>query len=160
MDAVQELVELEALKRLKARYFLYMDTKQWESWLELFAPDATLEWDAAVSTGGRDGQTAGRCLSRDEIESKVVRGALDGTTTVHQGHTPLLEVLSAEEARGIWAMEDLVVGSAVGSDGQPTAGYHQTWGYGHYHETYRKIDGEWRFATIHLTRLRISTTLL
>ena len=46
---------MEALKRLKARYFYYMDTKQWDEWLALWASDATLEWDAAVSTRGRNG---------------------------------------------------------------------------------------------------------
>lgn len=28
-------------------------------------------------------------------------------------------------------------------------------GYGHYHETYRRIDGEWRIATLRLTRLAV-----
>jgi hypothetical protein len=27
-------------------------------------------------------------------------------------------------------------------------------GYGHYHETYEKLDGEWRIKTMKLTRLR------
>ena len=27
-------------------------------------------------------------------------------------------------------------------------------GYGHYHETYEKIDGQWRIKTSKLTRLR------
>jgi hypothetical protein len=32
-------------------------------------------------------------------------------------------------------------------------------GYGHYHETYRKeADGEWRIATLDLTRLRLDHT--
>ena len=31
--------ELMALEELKARYFLYMDTKQWEKWRELFTDD-------------------------------------------------------------------------------------------------------------------------
>jgi hypothetical protein len=28
-------------------------------------------------------------------------------------------------------------------------------GYGHYHETYEKVDGRWRIKTITLTRLRV-----
>ena len=27
------------------------------------------------------------------------------------------------------------------------------YGYGHYRETYRKEDGIWKFASVHLTRL-------
>ena len=33
-------------------------------------------------------------------------------------------------------------------------------GWGHYHETYRIIDGQWRFATVHLTRLRLEYSQL
>jgi hypothetical protein len=30
-------------------------------------------------------------------------------------------------------------------------------GFGHYHETYRKVSGEWRIATLRLTRLLVQT---
>lgn len=144
MDPLQELVELEALRRLKARYFYYMDTKDWDNWLALFLPDASLHWDLAVSTRGADGKTTGH-VGIENITQHVVWENLDKTSSVHQGHTPILELISETEARGIWAMEDLVVGPH-----RPT-----THGFGHYHETYRKVDGEWRIATLHLTRLRL-----
>ena len=31
-------------------------------------------------------------------------------------------------------------------------------GYGHYHEDYRKVDGEWRISRSKLTRLRMDIT--
>ena len=31
------------------------------------------------------------------------------------------------------------------------------YGHGYYHETYRKLDGEWRFASVRLTRTRYTT---
>ena len=31
-------------------------------------------------------------------------------------------------------------------------------GFGHYRETYRKVDGQWRIATLDLTRLRVDFT--
>jgi hypothetical protein len=31
-------------------------------------------------------------------------------------------------------------------------------GYGHYHETYEKVDGTWRIKTLTLTRLRQDVT--
>jgi hypothetical protein len=31
-------------------------------------------------------------------------------------------------------------------------------GFGHYHETYEKIDGTWRIKTSKLTRLRMDMT--
>lgn len=51
---------------------------------------------------------------------------------------------SATTATGIWALEDTV-------DLTPAIGMH---GAGHYHETYVKIDGQWRIKSSKLTRLR------
>src|SRR6478672_8429973 len=64
--------------------------------------------------------------------------------TAHQVHTPEIEVTSATTARGIWALQDVVrFGPGV-----------TLVGYGHYHETYEKTDGQWRIKTSKLTRLR------
>ena len=54
-DALQRLLDLEALKGLKARYFRLLDTKQWDEWGQVFARDAVLEVpDADVVQRGRD----------------------------------------------------------------------------------------------------------
>jgi hypothetical protein len=37
-------------------------------------------------------------------------------------------------------------------EGAPMQAMH---GYGHYHETYEKVDGQWRIASIQLSRLRV-----
>jgi len=79
VDQLQLLTELEALKQLKARYFLYIDTKRWDEWLALFTADAALAWDTAVSAGGRDGHTS-RFAGLAEIKQDVVLGILDPTT--------------------------------------------------------------------------------
>jgi SnoaL-like domain len=151
MDKVQELMELEALKALKARYFLYIDTKQWEPWLALFTADATLAWDSGVTTRGGNPQTAS-FSGIEAIRETVVKQILDPTTSVHQGHTPVLELASDTEASGIWSMEDIVI-----STGPRGTLLH---GWGHYHETYRKVDGTWRIASLHLTRLLLNETKL
>lgn len=147
MDAMQQLLELEELKTLKARYFYFLDTKQWSSWLDLFGPNATLKYDSAASTDETGCHTSATLTGRKQIEEGVVSGNLDAARTIHHGHTPLLELLSPSTARGIWAMEDIVT--------TPAGSLH---GFGHYHETYEKLDGKWKFASIHLTRLRVSTT--
>ena len=40
MDDLERLVAIEEIKQLKARYFRCMDTKDWEGFAEVFAPDA------------------------------------------------------------------------------------------------------------------------
>ena len=72
--------------------------KAWDSWLDLFTADAVLEWDLAVGTRGADPPTQ-RCVGVEEIQRRVVREYLDPSTSVHQGHTPLLELRSETEDR-------------------------------------------------------------
>jgi hypothetical protein len=59
-------------------------------------------------------------------------------------HMPEIELTSETTARGIWQLEDFVR-FAFGLNMR---------GYGHYHETYVKIDGHWRIQSSKLTRLR------
>lgn len=147
MDQIQELMELESLRRLKGLYFYLMDTKQWDRWLALFMPDATLQWDLGVSREGREVTTIG-FAGKDEIEKHVIREILEPAICVHHGFTPVLDLHSETEATGIWAMEDLVIA-------RDQSLLH---GYGHYHETYHKVEGSWRFASIHLKRVRIDSS--
>ena len=67
--------------------------------------------------------------------------------TVHHGHMPEIELTSPTTARGIWAMEDILH--------TPEDSVNVVHGFGHYHETYERIDGEWRINTLRLTRLRV-----
>ena len=55
---------------------------------------------------------------------------------------------SPTTATGIWALQDLLIWpNGRGCDG-----------YGHYHETYEKVDGEWRIASSKLTSLHMDFT--
>lgn len=144
-DPGQRLLALEALRRLKASYFYFLDTRQWDRWLALFTPDATFRWDRAC-LDEHDNKTVG-FTGVDSIAEHVVHKIMDGASSVHHGHMPMLDLTSETEAHGIWAMEDLV----VYADGRSSHGY------GHYHERYLKLDGEWRIASLHLKRLRLET---
>jgi hypothetical protein len=131
--------DIEAIKQLKARYFRFMDTKQWDAMLEVFAPDVHVDME---KEGG------GIQDDRDSFMAMLVESIGD-VTTVHHGHMPEITVTSPTTASGIWAMED----ELRWPDGAPIKAMH---GYGHYHETYEKgADGQWRIKTLTLTRLRV-----
>lgn len=147
MDHAQEWLELEAVKRLKARYFRCMDTKDWEGWADVFTEDATLQFDLAVSTLGRPGQPAPRLVGRTAILAYVSK-AFATNQTVHHGHMPEIELLGEARARAVWAMEDIV-----------DDGHQIVHGYGHYHDTYRKVGGDWKIDSVHLTRIRLSQVI-
>jgi len=137
-DPVQRLLDIEEIKSLKARYFRSLDTKDWEAFGQVFARDAHME----VPEGG---------LSEDGREAIVrsVSTALVGTTTVHHGHMPEIEVTGPDTATGIWAMSDYV--EFPTPEGADRFGLK---GYGHYTEEYVREDGAWRIRRLELSRLR------
>ena len=140
MPAAEELLEIEALKQLKARYFRLMDTKQWEALGEVFTADAELDVRQDA------GEQAGRVRGRERIVASI-RSAVHEATTVHHGHMPEIELVGPDTARGTWSMYDYVEWPSASG----RRGFH---GFGHYVETYRKEDGAWRIASLKLTRIR------
>ena len=134
MDDATALLEIEAIKQLKARYCRHLDTKDWQAWRSLFTDDFLSDTSPA---GGKVIQGA------DDFVT-FTRKSLRSQATVHQVHAPEIELTSATTARGVWALEDVVrFGPGVNLRG-----------YGHYTETYEKVDGQWFIASSTLTRLR------
>lgn len=142
MDTAARLETVEELKRLKARYFLHLDRKDWAAWGQVFAHDAVVDVSAQFPDAPDPEVHVMR--GRDTIV-RSVSGFLGQTATAHHGHTPLIEVVSADEATGLWAMED----NLFMPDGSRMTGF------GHYEERYRREDGAWRIAHSKLTRIRV-----
>ncbi|CAN7620611.1 nuclear transport factor 2 family protein [Phenylobacterium sp. LjRoot225] len=67
-----------------------------------------------------------------------------GIVSVHQGHNFELEFTSDTTARGIWSMTDRLYFPSGSAFSLMT-------GYGHYLETYEKIDGTGLLETTHIT---------
>jgi len=130
--------DLEAIKQLKARYFRTMDTRDWTAMRAVFADDVVM--DTTSSGGG--------VITGADAFIAFLREILRDVVTVHHGHMPEIELTSATTARGIWAMHDLL---------KWPSGM-ELRGYGHYHETYERIDGRWRIKTSTLTRLHVETS--
>ena len=150
VDPLVRLVSIEEIRRLKARYFRCMDTKDWVGFAAVFTPDARMDVsgelsDASIETdeAGDEGITRG-----SEAIAAFVRAAVDDVTTVHHGHMSEIDVTSPTTATAVWAMEDVL----RWPEGAPIGSLH---GYGHYHETYANVDGVWLIASTVLTRLRV-----
>ena len=126
--------DIEAIKQLKARYFRTMDIKDWAGMRRVFADDVVMD---TTESGG------GVIAGADEFLA-FLEPTLRDVVTVHHGHMPEITLTSATTATGIWSMEDML----RWPDGT------EMHGYGHYHETYAKVDGEWQITTSTLTRLR------
>lgn len=135
-DDAAALLAIEAIKQLKARYCRYLDTKDWAAWRAIFADDFVSDTSEA---GGKS------IFGADDFVS-FTRKAIGrpAQATAHQVHAPEIELTSASTARGVWALQDVVrFGPGV-----------SLVGYGHYHETYENITGQWLIKSSTLTRLR------
>ncbi len=141
LDQLQVLVAKDAIRELKARYFRFLDTKQWDQWTEVFEPhfEHEMEFEQQQING-----------PREEFVG-FVSAALAGTITVHHGHNPEIEITSPTTARAIWPFVDRL---KPAPDAEPGQGVTLT-GFGHYHETYVKSESGWRIKTQRVTRLRM-----
>jgi len=147
MNDTERLLAIENIKQLKARYFRLMDTKQWADLAALFSADAIV--DMRDSAGVRD---ENNLFTGGSGFVTALRGFIEPLVTVHQGHTPEIEITSDTSARGIWAMED-VLWLPEGSPSQLP--FKHLRGYGHYHETYECVNGHWLIKSSRLSRLRV-----
>jgi hypothetical protein len=152
----EELKIKDEVRQLKARYFRTLDTKDWEGFAGVFCRDAVADYRTGSTVDPDDGsedaaRSADFVTRGGRAIMAQVRDAVGLSTTVHHGHCHEVWVDSAEEARGIIAMVDLITNARTGELILE--------GYGHYHETYRIEDGEWRIATLRLSRLRVTANL-
>ena len=131
--------DIEAIRRVKARYFRTMDTKDWSGMRRVFADDVVMD---TTSSGG------GVISGADEFLA-FLEPTLRDVVTVHHGHMPEIQLTSTTTATGIWSMEDML----RWPDGT------EMHGYGHYHETYEKGPDGWRIKTSTLTRLHTDFVL-
>lgn len=144
MTDLEHLLAIEEIKRLKSRYFYYLDHREWKHWRdEVWAEDGVLEVPEVLT---------GPISGADNIVTWAA-SRCKGQRSIHHGHMPDIEILSADSARGVWAMEDLLRWTDSRSNAQ---GYSVLHGYGHYHETYVFSGAGWRIQSSRLTRLHVN----
>ena len=138
MATHDELDAIEQIKKLKARYFRTLDTKDWTGYRSVFSDDVVMDTSEA---GGSVIEGA------DEFLEFLVP-MLGRAVTVHQGHMPEIALTSETRATGVWALQDTIWWPDGGT----------MYGYGHYHETYDKASGDWKIKSSKLTRLQVVFT--
>jgi len=131
---IRVLGDIEAIKKLKAKYWRCIDKKLWDELEDCFVEDAVADYGKNLNFRGRKAIIQ---FLKDNLGS-------DSVITVHQGHNPEIEITSDTTARGIWALHDYLVF-------QPNITIN---GWGHYEDEYVKQNGEWKKKSIKETRLR------
>jgi hypothetical protein len=121
----EQLLEIEAIKRLKYRYVRCLDQKLWDELEGCFTPDATASYGGgAYEFDGRDAILA---FLRDSMGSESFLSS-------HRVHHPEIDLTSPSNARGIWAFDDVVILTELGITIRGAA---------FYTDDYVKADGEW-----------------
>ncbi len=120
-----ELVEIEAIKRVKYRYLRCLDQKLWDELSEVLTDDCVADY-----SGGKYHFEGG------EAVAEFLRGAMGAETfhSAHRVHHPEIDLTSPTTAVGTWAMDDVV----VMTDWDLTVR-----GAAFYEDEYRKVDGRW-----------------
>lgn len=126
--------DVEEIKKLKARYFRSLDSKDWELYASVFAEDCLVDLSGA---GGE--------VYQGRPAFVAYASNLPFVQSVHHGHMPEIELTGPDSATGVWVLEDY----NLWEDGS------QNHGWGHYLETYVKRDGRWAIKTMKLSYLRI-----
>lgn len=138
-----QLVDLEQIKQLKARYCRFIDQKQWDRLATLFAPGTRFDGFGSAPPGSDAAAFIAGISKR-----------LANVIAIHHCHMPEIAFTGPDTARGIWAMMDYLEfpdgeapGEAPGSRGFQ--------GFGHYEEEYVRTAAGWQFSYLRLTRLRV-----
>ncbi len=126
---LETLEDIEAIKKLKARYCLYVDKRDEEGFVSLFTEDTV--WD-----GGRFGHYEGQAAVRNFF--RAIPEVL--SFAVHYVMNPVIEV-QGEKATGEWYLLEPCT---------MVEGDQAVWGTARYEEKYVKEGGEWRFKEIKL----------
>ncbi|MGH7822046.1 MAG: nuclear transport factor 2 family protein [Candidatus Binatia bacterium] len=119
--------DVEAIKRLKYRYFRHLDRKEWQELGDCFAPEAT------VAYGGGRYRYQGRQAILGFLREAL--GKHTGSVTAHHGHHPEIELTDEGSARGAWALYNYMFNEPE-RRGIRIAAY--------YDDEYVKRDGLWR----------------
>ena len=116
--------DIEAIKRVKYKYFRCLDSKLWDEMKECFTEDATTDY--------RSGTWA---LQGVDAIVQFLEESLLHQNSVHQGHHPEIEITSDTTARGVWSFNDYVINRKRNRALR---------GAGFYHDEYVKVNGEWK----------------
>lgn len=126
---VTQLEHREAIKELRYNYGRCIDHQRFDEFIDLFTTDATCTY---AGVGAFEGHNELRELADDFIAANFVYSC-------HLFHHPTIDI-DGDTGTGTWLLEAMM----AYDDGR------MEWRQGRYEDTYRLVDGEWKFSSITL----------
>jgi len=126
---LNELRDIEAIKRLKATYCHLVDAGRWDDLAELFTADARCDYGFFGCYEGRD-----------QIVNTFFRGLVASAASfnAHMVHNPIIDV-RGDAASGAWY---LTAHTTIQPANQAV------WVMGIYHDEFRRVAGIWKLASL------------
>jgi hypothetical protein len=140
--AIRQLLDIEAIKQLKHRYFRLMDAKDWLALSAMFTDDAQIFFGRGerqlLPPGVRRTDDGRFWSTRDELFAWMSEGMRD-YLTVHRAFMPEITV-DGDRATGTWSMDDHT---------RLAADPHAPWYRAHaiYDDEYVRTGDGWRIAS-------------
>jgi hypothetical protein len=135
-DAVQMLLDMEAIRRVKHAYFRCIDTANFDELEGLFHEDVRVHFIG--------GTYEWKLQGRADYLASIKQSFSTRSVGHHNGHHPEIEILSATEATGVWYLSDnMWVMDAKAF----------TTGTAIYWDRYEKVDGRWLIRDTKYERL-------
>ena len=122
---IRVLEDIEAIKRLKYKYFRCIDKGLWDEIGDCFAEDGVADYIPGMPLEGR---AAIAKFFTDSIAPAY-------SMCVHQGHNPEIEVTSDTTATGHWELDNFMVTAKTNTG---------LWIGAFYEDEYVKEKGEWK----------------
>ena len=138
---IQVIEDVEAIKKLKAKYFNSIDRKCWNELAECFCEDAV--WESIKRKVKIDGA---------EAIVKFITSIDDGDHIInaHQGHNPAIEITSADTAKGLWELSHYREDKKEKYQEQSAA---------FYEDIYIKDNGTWKIKSSKIIPLYLNKTV-
>jgi|SRR5579859_129208 len=140
MSTQQNSAEIEALKVVMAKYSRFGDTQNWTEFRKLFTDDLVYSVEAMPRSSPKAPQ--GATIEGLDAFVSGMGEMLAGVKTSHQMFLPEITLTGPDTAKSTWGLHDLVKTKHCIFNG-----------YGHIHQHYRKVDGEWKISRSHTSRL-------
>jgi len=134
------LEDIEAIKKLKAKYWRCLDRKLWDEIADCFVQDATADYGPEAK--GTNRKAIIQLLERGLGQKTII--------TSNQGHNPEIEITGNTAAEGKWTLHDCILDTQTNT---------VRGGWSYYEDEYAKENGRWKIeSTVFIRVLNESST--
>jgi len=95
----RRLSDIEAIQRLRYKYWHYIHESLWDDLMECYADNVVVDFGYGLQLEGK------------KALEEFYRGSMASSFTLvdPQGHNPEIEILSSKTARGFWQLDNTMV---------------------------------------------------